>query len=162
MQLRPVFSFLGSFVRNRPRAVGALTLGLATPLLLGVAQVPGDVSATVIGLRSHDGEVLACLTARPKTFPDCQKDPAAKAARAPAADSVELHFDGVQPGRYAISLFHDENSNGKLDKRLMMPREGYGFSRDAPVSLGPPSFAKAAFPVDSGAQHQTIKMRYMF
>lgn len=150
-------------MQHRSRAVGALTLGLVAPVFIGAAPQPGDVRAAVTGLRSAKGQVLACLTARPETFPDCDKDPAAKSAKiTPAASTVELNFGEVPPGRYAISLFHDENGNGRLDKRLMIPREGYGFSRDAPVVLGPPSFAKAAFAVDGNGKYESIRMRYIF
>ena len=122
----------------------------------------GDVTVTVTGLRSAKGNVLACLTALPSAFPDCDKDRGARSVTVAAHTTVELDFGAVPAGHYAISLFHDENANGKLDKNLMMPREGYGFSRDAPVMMGPPSFAKAAFAVNGGKQHQAIKMRYMF
>jgi uncharacterized protein (DUF2141 family) len=38
--------------------------------------------------------------------------------------------DAVTPGDYAISVFHDENSNGKLDRNFMgMPKEGVGIKR---------------------------------
>lgn len=140
-------------------------LGLAAPALLGAAAAPApspaNVSVTVTGLRSTKGKVLACLTAQARTFPDCDKDPAARAVTVAAGKSVELDFGEVAPGRYAISLFHDENGNGKLDKAVMIPSEGYGFSRDAPVMMGPPSFAKAAFAVDGAAQHLSIRMRYL-
>lgn len=123
----------------------------------------GQVSLIVTGLRSTKGRVMACLTARPNAFPDCAKDPQARLATAPAsAASVRLEFGAVPPGRYAISAFHDENGNGRLDKSLMIPREGYGFSRDAPVRFGPPSFASAAFAVIAGDQQQALRMRYMF
>jgi uncharacterized protein (DUF2141 family) len=135
---------------------------LAAPALVGAAPQPGSVTATVTGLRSTKGQVLACITANAKAFPDCDKDPAAKAVKVPAGTSVVLDFGMIPAGRYAISLFHDENGNGRMDKSLMMPREGYGFSRDAPVRMGPPSFASAAFTVDGAAQHQSIKMRYLF
>lgn len=148
-------------MRHRSRLVGALTLALAAPALLG-AGASGDVTATVTGLRSSQGQVLACLTARPQAFPDCDKDPDAPALRVPADASVELDFGPVAPGRYAISLFHDENGNGRLDKALMLPKEGYGFSRDAPVRFGPPRFASAAFTVGAQDAHQSIRMRYMF
>lgn len=142
--------------------LAALALGLAAPVLLGAAPQPGHVSATVSGLRSTKGQVVACLTAKAKGFPECQKDPAARAVKVPAGKSVELDFGEVPAGRYAISLFHDENGDGRLNKSLMLPAEGYGFSRDAPVRMGPPSFASAAFAVDGTAQHQSIKMRYLF
>jgi len=137
-------------------------LAAAAPALVGAVPQPGAVSAQVTGLRSAKGQVLACLTARAAAFPDCAKDPAARAVKVPASANVELDFGEVPPGRYAISLFHDENGNGRLDRRLLMPREGYGFSRDAPVHLGPPRFAEAAFAVNGGSQRQLIRMRYMF
>lgn len=44
---------------------------------------------------------------------------------------------------------------------LFLPKEGFGFSRDAPVRMGPPSFNSAAFVVGDAAIQQTIRMRYM-
>lgn len=133
-------------------------------ILAGPAiAAPGDgaVSATVTDLRSAKGEVLACLTMRPDAFPECNRDPQARTLRIPAARTVVLDFGPVPAGRYAISLFHDENANGRLDKRLFLPREGYGFSRNAPVVMGPPRFASAVFAVDAAGHHETIRMRYI-
>ena len=138
-------------------------IALAPAVFLSGAVSPaGQVSATVTGLRSEKGQVLACLTAQPETFPECQNDPDARSLVVAAAPVVALDFGPVRPGRYAIALIHDENGNGRLDKRLMMPREGFGFSRDAPVSLGPPRFAAAAFTVDGTDSHKSIRMRYLF
>ncbi len=135
---------------------------LGAPLLLGAVPAGGDVSATVTGLRSSKGQVLACLTAKPKAFPNCDKDPDALALTVPANRTVEIDFGVVPHGEYAIALIHDENANGRLDKRLIVPREGFGFSRNAPVGLGPPSFGNAAFAVDADSEHLTIRMRYLF
>lgn len=146
----------------RHRSGAFIALILVAPVLAGADLPGGEVTATVTGLRSSKGQVLACLTAQPAGFPDCKKDPHARALTVPASETVELDFGHLPKGRYAISLFHDENANGRLDKRLMMPREGYGFSRNAPVRLGPPSFASAAFPLDAADEHQTIRMRYIF
>ena len=122
----------------------------------------GTVSVTVSGLRSSKGQVLACLTALPRGFPDCRKDPDARRLAIPAGAGLQLEFGHVPEGRYAISLLHDENGNGKPDMALMIPREGFGFSRDAPARFGPPRFANAAFEVTQGEVHQTIRMRYIF
>lgn len=146
-------------MRHRPRPGFALILSL--PLLLGATEPQGEVSATVSGLRSSKGQVVACLTTKPDTFPECQRDPQAKAVKVPAAATVQIDFGTVPPGRYAIALFHDENGNGKLDKRLILPREGYGFSRNAPVMMGPPRFASAAFSMSNMGHHEAIRMRYI-
>ncbi len=130
---------------------------------LSGASVPsGEVSASISGLRSAKGQVLACLTANPSAFPQCEKDPAALAVTVPARKSLEISFGPVPSGEYAIALIHDENANGRMDKRLMIPKEGFGFSRDAPVRLGPPAFSRAAFEVNGKPAHQSIRMRYLF
>ena len=148
-------------MRHGSRAVAAL---IAAPVLLAAtppAAAGGNVSMEVTGLRNAKGQVLACLTAHPKAFPDCSKDPAARTAVVPASASVRIDFGHVPAGRYAISLIHDENGNRKMDMAIMMPKEGYGFSRNAPVSFGPPKFAKAAFDVTGGDVVQQAKMRYL-
>lgn len=136
-------------------------MSLLAPALLGASGPDGAVSVTVTDLRSSKGQVVACLTMRSDTFPECQNDPQARAVKVPAGPTVQVDFGPVPAGRYAIALFHDENGNGRLDKRLMLPREGYGFSRNAPVMMGPPRFASAAFPLDGAAHHETIRMRYI-
>lgn len=143
--------------------LSALALAALAPLLLGnAAATTQDVSVTVTDLRSADGQVLACLTSKPGAFPDCSKDPRAKSVTVKAGTTVTFTFHDVTPGTYAISLLHDENANGKPDKTLMIPKEGFGFSRDAKVRMGPPKFDAAAFTVGTSPVHQRIRMRYLF
>lgn len=178
MQFRPVFSRLGSPVRHRSRAFLAAGTARGVPtgrrfvklpwlLLAGVAAgaaspaLANEVSVTVTNVRSAKGVVRACLTADSKTFPECNQDPNAKRVVVPAGATVTIRFTGVAPGNYAIALLHDENNNGKADRSLgMIPKEGYGFSRDAKVSMGPPKFKDAVFTHGKAAQRMSIKMRY--
>lgn len=54
--------------------------------------------------------------------------------------------ENLSKGVYAISMFQDENGNGRLDKGMMgIPKEKYGFSNDAMGYAGPPSFKAAKF-----------------
>jgi uncharacterized protein (DUF2141 family) len=53
-------------------------------------------------------------------------------------------------GEYAFAVFHDANSNAKLDKNMFgMPTEGFGFSNNAMGNMGPPSFEQARFTLPS-------------
>jgi len=62
----------------------------------------------------------------------------------------------------AVSVFHDENGNGKLDRNFIgMPKEGVGASNDAVGTLGPPKFDDARFSYKGGAQSLTIHLRYL-
>lgn len=135
-------------------------IGASTPLhTAGMAGT--EVTVTVTGLRSAKGVVRACLTQDPREFPKCESEQDYRLV-APASPSTTFTFSGVMPGRYAIALLHDENRNGKIDRALfLMPKEGFGFSRDAPVRMGPPKFEAAAFAVDHDPVHQVIHMRYM-
>lgn len=55
-------------------------------------------------------------------------------------------FTNLNPGVYAVSTFHDENSNAKLDTNFLgIPKENYGFSNNASQPFGPPSFKEASF-----------------
>jgi uncharacterized protein (DUF2141 family) len=55
-------------------------------------------------------------------------------------------FRNVTPGTYAISAFHDENGNRRLDTNFLgIPTEDWCTSRDASGFLGPPRFTDAKF-----------------
>ena len=136
--------------------------GLLTAMPAASTAGASSVSVAVTGLRNNNGLVQACLTSAPRHFPDCDRDPAAKRMTVHAGSNLVLEFDDVAPGTYAVALLHDENGNGRADRVLMVPREGFGFSRDAPVRMGPPSFASAAFAVSGATVRETIRMRYMF
>lgn len=135
-------------------------IALAAPIAAQPA-LAGEVVITVTDIRSSKGVVRACMTTREDIFPKCIKDPAAHRTVVKANGTVEIRFTGVAPGNYAIALLHDENDNGKADRAMgMMPKEGYGFSRDAPVKMAPPKFKDAVFAQGEGTRRMTIKMRY--
>ena len=59
---------------------------------------------------------------------------------------VHLVFENIPDGKYALSVYHDANTNGELDKNLIgIPKEGFGFSNDAMGMFGPPDFKDASF-----------------
>lgn len=142
---------------------------LAAPLIVAAmpqvqtapAGAPSSIVVEIGGLRSNKGQIMACMTANPKTFPDCQKDPSARHFTVPALNGETVQFKDVPQGRYAIALFHDENGNGRMDKMMMLPKEGFGFSRDAPLVFGPPRFGAASFQVGAAQLRTAIKVRYL-
>jgi uncharacterized protein (DUF2141 family) len=150
-------------VRHRSRPLLALGALIAAPALIGAAGHEGtQVHVTIAGLRSHDGVVRACMTSDAEHFPRCQNIAGSHRAVLPADGQLVLDFEQVSRGRYAIALLHDENGNGTADRAaFMIPKEGFGFSRDAKVRMAPPSFDAAAFDVGTAPVRQTIHMRYM-
>jgi uncharacterized protein (DUF2141 family) len=64
-------------------------------------------------------------------------------------EEVSVVLDNIAPGNYAVSLFHDENDNGKLDTGAFgIPTEKTGFSNNAKGAYGPPKFDDCQFTVD--------------
>jgi uncharacterized protein (DUF2141 family) len=144
-------------------ALAALGTALGSATLADAAAPVGASTLTinVSGLRNAKGNVLVCVTANKKYFPDCSKDPASHRARVKAKSASAISFSGVKAGTYAAALMHDENANDKLDTAVLLPKEGFGFSRNPAVVTGPPKFKSAAFTVGEGSASQTVKMKYM-
>lgn len=142
-------------IRRASLGLAAVSAALAAP------AAAGEVVITITDLRSTEGVVRACMTTQEKIFPKCRKDPASHRTVVKAGKSVTIRFTDVEPGAYAIALLHDENNDGKANRALgMMPKEGYGFSRDAKVRMAPPNFEDAVFEHTGEDQKLTIKMRY--
>lgn len=60
---------------------------------------------------------------------------------------LEVVFDEIRSGKYAVSLFHDLNDNEKIDKAGLLPIEAFGFSNNYKPVLRPPRFRECAFNV---------------
>ncbi|KGB52946.1 hypothetical protein FG91_03124 [Sphingopyxis sp. LC81] len=106
------------------------------------------------------GQILVCLTTNPKAFPDCSKDKGSVRMAVKAAEAADFAVRAPATGTYAIAVVHDENSNNKMDTAIFLPKEGFGFSRNPTITVGPPSFKSASFVVEHDIR-QSIKMKYM-
>jgi uncharacterized protein (DUF2141 family) len=63
--------------------------------------------------------------------------------------SIEWSVPDLPFGEYAIAVYHDKNTNGKLDTNLLgIPKERYGFSNNARGRFGPASWGDAKFEVN--------------
>jgi uncharacterized protein (DUF2141 family) len=61
-----------------------------------------------------------------------------------------ITFNNLPSGRYAINILHDENKNGKIDKKFILPKEGIGFSNYTSIGFtNGPKFSKASFELNS-------------
>ena len=66
----------------------------------------------------------------------------------PKDGAAAATFSDLDHGEYAISAYHDKNSNGRLDTGFMgKPAEPYGFSNNARRSFGPAKYQDAKFDV---------------
>ena len=136
--------------------IRALVLFLA--LVAAAPAKAGDLVVTIDGLRSDKGDVRLGLFRREGWLDDAKT---VGHAVVKAALPTRIVMPNVPAGTYGIAVFHDENGNGKHDTNFFgLPLEGYGFSRDAPIMLGPPKFEDAMFAVTEQGAELHFKMRY--
>ncbi len=73
---------------------------------------------------------------------------------------ISVQISDLAFGSYAISVFHDLNSNENLDTNLLgIPSEPYGFSNDARGLFGPPDYEKARFDFEKNGQIIEVKVK---
>jgi uncharacterized protein (DUF2141 family) len=153
--------------RFRPLALAIGLLWLARP------AAATELRVTIDGLRSSDGTILiglynsadsfnrAIALADKEGFLNDPNRVAGVALKANEAMKGGVVLSNLQPGRYALILFHDENGNGRLDKNFWgVPTEPYGFSNNAQGFLGPPSFDDAAMTLDGSDQAVVVALVY--
>ena len=157
----PTGGIMGSISASGTRRAARISGSALLLSLLTAASLPQPtVEVSVTGLRSAKGQLLVCMTTNPRAFPDCSKDETSVRMAVKAADAGDFAVHVPATGTYAIAVVHDENSNNKMDVAIFLPREGFGFSRNPAITVGPPSFKAASFAV-AGDMHQSIRMKYM-
>lgn len=147
--------------RRAVLGVAAVLLVIAT-VSAGHSSQDGQIRVEIGGLRSDKGQVLCDLFSSASDFPKKSDKAVAHGTSTITNHHAVCEFPAVAPGTYAVSVFHDENSNGKLDTNFMgIPKEGVGASNDAKGHLGPPKFDAASFHFPGGHLELKITVNYL-
>lgn len=162
--IRRTFTYR-TFLTTAILSVGLLptvAVQLSTPLK---AQTTGTANLTVrvTGARNAKGKIRVALFRDGKGFPnDASQAVHTQAANIdPQTLSAQVVFTDLPAGVYAVSVFHDENMNEKLDKNFMgVPKEGYGASNNPKKKMGPPNFDETKFRFGMAEQSVEIKLMY--
>lgn len=84
------------------------------------------------GMDNDDGKVLVAIKN--------QKGTDVQGAKVEIQNKKAIYTIRIPAGQYAISAFHDEDDNNKLNTNFMgIPNEKYGFSNNVRGTFGPPS-----------------------
>jgi uncharacterized protein (DUF2141 family) len=128
-------------------------------LAAAMAQAAGSITFEIGNVRNARGNVLVAVCPRGKFLKeDCAYNGTTRAR----AGSVTVVVQNVPPGDYAAQAFHDENANENVDQNFIgIPKEGVGFSRDARITFGPPSWNAAHFVHQGAPSAMRIRLRYM-
>jgi uncharacterized protein (DUF2141 family) len=137
------------FTRLYARLAGLLLLSGAAGASAATVEV--HVSKVAAG----KGMVRVAVCDRERFLKQC-----AYTASMPArgGDNV-IAVPDVPKGTWAVLAYQDANENGELDRNLLgIPKENYGFSRDAASKFGPPGFDDAAIEVKDEVTVAAVKL----
>jgi uncharacterized protein (DUF2141 family) len=135
----------------------ALLITLALPIQTAQAA---NLIVNVVNFSIKTGTMHAGLYDVPEEFPRGKKM---------AGQNIKIKegqaqfvFKGLTIGkRYAVAIYHDENTNGEFDKAFLgIPLEAFGFSRDAGVLAGAPSFEDSNVKLKANKMELTIRLKH--
>lgn len=120
----------------------------------------GTLHVEISGINDIKGLISIGVYSNEDGFPDKGKEYKGADVEV-TGQTIVYMFKNVPFGTYAIAIFHDINSNIKLDKNFLgIPTEGYAFSNNLFGAFGsPPGFKNASFQF-AGDKTIKIKMEY--
>jgi uncharacterized protein (DUF2141 family) len=120
-----------------------------------------SVTVQITKVRSAAGKVIVGIWNSKDGFPKVSSTAFRQASVSIANGAAIATFLNVPNGEYAVAAFHDENNNGKFDKRFAgIPIEGVGASNNPHPRFSAPTFSECRFDVHDRDKTISITMFY--
>jgi uncharacterized protein (DUF2141 family) len=117
------------------------------------AQKTATLTVNTSGFKNNDGKVKVGLYNSEGTF---LKNTYLSVAAQINDLNATVVFKNIPVGEYAVSIYHDENNSGVLEKGFFgIPKEDYAASNNAKGMMGPPKYEDAKFIVN---KNETIEV----
>jgi len=104
------------------------------------------LTVNITGIKSIKGEIYVYLYTSEDGFPiKISKANSFKNAKV-ISNTVTVYFKNLKPGIYAVSVYQDIDTNGKINQKFLgIPKEPVGVSNNAEGFMGPPKYEDAKF-----------------
>ncbi|MEM9885526.1 MAG: DUF2141 domain-containing protein [Bacteroidota bacterium] len=136
---------------------GILTLLVLSSFLLGYPKNQ-VLQIEVENISTPKGCVWFGIYNSEQSFLNKERAVAVFGEKITKAGMIQVRFDQMPFGTYAVAIFHDVNSNGELDQNLMgIPKEPYAFSKQPKSKWRVPTYEEVNF--DFKRPNQSLKMR---
>ena len=124
--------------------------GGEAPYLIENPSVTTQIFLEVYGFENLDGNLVIAIDNSSEQFDsdtECYIDTTIDVI----STDMTIIIDGINSGTYAISIFHDEDEDSKLDLGLLdIPQEGFGFSNNPDIGFSKPEFNDCKFVIEEG------------
>ena len=148
----------------KTRVIGFIFVIIISALLiastsLAASESSGNLIVDISGFPSSDGFAMVAVNNSDESYQGGENEAIAKMRTKVMGQQAQIIFTNLPYGSYGVSIYHDENANGKLDKNAMgIPKEAYGFSNNAKGFFGKPSYKDVVFQLNSAEMRITIKL----
>ncbi|WP_442936973.1 DUF2141 domain-containing protein [Nostoc sp.] len=123
------------------------------------ANFNGELTVEIDGLKNKKGQVCISLFATSEGFPSDRG--LQKQCSKITATPLDITFENLKAGNYAVAVFHDQNDDGTFNSNAFgIPEEGFGFSRNPEIRTSAPKFSEAAFLVAGPNTNIQIQLKY--
>jgi uncharacterized protein (DUF2141 family) len=123
------------------------------------SESTGKLVIDISGFPSSDGFAMVALNDSKESYKGGEDTAIAKTKTMIVGQKAQVIFSNLPYGWYGISLYHDENRNGKMDKNMMgIPKEAYGFSNNAKGFFGKPDYKDVKFELNTLEKQIFIKL----
>ena len=138
----------------------AIVLAAGLGGMAAEAQQGNTINVAVSGIRDNTGTIRCGLFNSADSFPKDGKE--IQGVEAPIANGqATCTFSNVTPGTYAVAYFKAAPGQTKMKTGMLgMPQDPYGFSRNATIGMGPPSFNSAAYSYAGGNTTWPVTITY--
>lgn len=167
-KLSSTLNHMRTMAMNKILLTAALLL--SSPLVTADAAEPANsqvigqtcrITVRVAELHQPEGLLGVALYTTKKGFPDKPERAWQSTVKKLEGPVPVFVFDNIPYGTYAVSVLHDKNSNGKMDKTFIgIPKEGFGVSNNPRIKYGPPSFSEAEFTAKGKKVELIVAMNY--
>ena len=99
----------------------------------------------ILNIEENNGLIHFAIYGKPEFFPENEGKKIGFKKKITELTNDQVTITDLEESFYAVAIYHDKNSNNKFDTFLSIPQEKFGFSNDAKVFFGPPSFDEASF-----------------
>lgn len=125
------------------------------------AGINGKLTVEIDGLRNDKGQVCISLFNSSVGFPSDGNKSVEKKCVPIKEKPLFVTYEKLKFGSYAITMYHDENMNGEIDRDVLgIPSEGFGFSNNPVIRDRAPKFGEAMFLVAGENTTTKLEVKY--
>ncbi len=132
---------------------------LALAFLSPTIGLGADLKVKVSPARSNSGHLFYSLYGAEGDYNEEKNPVREESVWEASTDSTEWRISGLEPGEYSLTIFHDENDDGKHNKGWFgRPKEMFAISNITETLWNRPRWETIKFVLEEGQQEVEVDM----